>query len=51
VERYASSIDHQLDREEIMLSPQFTELHNQVWLSVRQQVKASLSVPAAQEGR
>lgn len=43
VAHYTSTIDHALEREQIMLSPQFTELHNQVWLSVREQVKASLS--------
>jgi NitT/TauT family transport system ATP-binding protein len=48
VAHYASTIDHTLEREQIMLSPEFTELHNRVWLSVREQVKASLSASGAQ---
>lgn len=47
VRHYTSTIDHRLGREEIMLSPQFTELHNQVWLSVREQVKASMLTDAS----
>jgi NitT/TauT family transport system ATP-binding protein len=37
VEEFSVALNRSLSREEIMLSPEFNDLRNQVWLSVRRQ--------------
>jgi NitT/TauT family transport system ATP-binding protein len=39
VKRVDVDLDHTLEREEIMLSERFRQLHNDVWVSVRMQVR------------
>lgn len=41
VTEFAVDLDHGLDREAIVLSDRFRQLRNEVWISVRQQVKSA----------
>ena len=41
VETYAIALQRTESRETVVLSPQYTEVHNKVWLSVRRQVLAA----------
>jgi NitT/TauT family transport system ATP-binding protein len=38
VEEFAINLDHSVEREQVVLSPAYTEIRNAVWIAVRQQV-------------
>jgi NitT/TauT family transport system ATP-binding protein len=38
VEEFAIDLDHSVEREQVVLSPAYTEIRNAVWIAVRQQV-------------